>query len=40
MDPGFEELFGDLRSGDPLKFVAAKPYADQLKKLQRRGPRP
>jgi acetyl-CoA carboxylase carboxyl transferase subunit beta len=37
MDPGFEELFGNLRSGDPLKFSAAKPYADQLKRLHAEG---
>lgn len=37
MDPGYEELFGELRSGDPLKFSAAKPYADQLKKLHGLG---
>jgi len=37
MDPGYVELFGKLRSGDPLKFTAAKPYADQLKKLHAEG---
>jgi acetyl-CoA carboxylase carboxyl transferase subunit beta len=37
MDPGFTELFGELRSGDPLKFSAAKPYADQLKRLHSEG---
>lgn len=37
MDPGFAEIFGDLQSGDPLKFTAAKPYADQLKKLHDQG---
>jgi acetyl-CoA carboxylase carboxyl transferase subunit beta len=37
MDPGFEERFGNLHSTDPLQFVAAKPYADQLKKLQDAG---
>jgi acetyl-CoA carboxylase carboxyl transferase subunit beta len=37
MDPGFEELFTNLYSTDPLKFVAAKPYADQLKKLREAG---
>ena len=37
MDPGFQELFGNLRSCDPLHFSAAKPYADQLKKLHAAG---
>ena len=37
MDPGFEERFGTLHSTDPLQFVAAKPYADQLKKLHDSG---
>lgn len=37
MDPGFAELFGGLHSTDPLSFSAAKPYADQLRKLQEAG---
>jgi len=37
MDPGYTELFGNLRSGDPLHFTAAKPYVDQLKKLHALG---
>lgn len=37
MDPGFEERFGELYSTDPLGFVAAKPYAAQLKKLREAG---
>jgi acetyl-CoA carboxylase carboxyl transferase subunit beta len=37
MDPGFEELYGGLHSTDPLKFAAAKPYADQIKKLRDAG---
>jgi acetyl-CoA carboxylase carboxyl transferase subunit beta len=37
LDPGFEELFGDLQSADPLGFVAAKPYKDQLQRLQAAG---
>jgi acetyl-CoA carboxylase carboxyl transferase subunit beta len=37
MDPDFQELFGNLRSCDPLGFKAAKPYADQLKRLQAAG---
>jgi len=37
MDPDFRELFGELHSTDPLGFVAAKAYADQLKKLEDEG---
>lgn len=37
MDPGWRELFQDLHSSDPLRFRAAKPYADQLKRLQAEG---
>ncbi|BDU74988.1 acetyl-CoA carboxylase, carboxyltransferase subunit beta [Mesoterricola silvestris] len=37
MDPGYEERFGELQSGDPLAFSAAKPYADQLRKLKGLG---
>ena len=37
MDPDFQELFGNLQSTDPLGFSAAKPYADQLKRLQGAG---
>ncbi|BDU78834.1 acetyl-CoA carboxylase, carboxyltransferase subunit beta [Mesoterricola sediminis] len=37
MDPGSVELFGNLRSGDPLGFVATKPYKDQLKRLHEAG---
>ena len=37
MDPHFEELFENLHSSDPLGFVAAKAYADQLKRLHEAG---
>ena len=37
MDPGFQELFGSLASNDPLTFVAAKSYAEQLSKLKAAG---
>jgi acetyl-CoA carboxylase carboxyl transferase subunit beta len=37
LDPGWRELFTNLRSADPLKFTAAKPYADQLKRLHGAG---
>lgn len=37
MDPGFEVLFGSLRSNDPLGFSAAKAYKDQLAKLEAAG---
>ena len=37
LDEGWTRLFGDLRSGDPLGFVAMKAYKDQLKKLEEDG---
>ena len=37
LEPGWKELFENLRSTDPLQFVAAKAYADQLKKLAAAG---
>lgn len=37
MDEGWTALFEDLRSGDPLGFVAMKSYKDQLKKLEQAG---
>ena len=37
MDPGFEELFGNLHSTDPLHFTAAKAYAEQLARLHAAG---
>ena len=37
MDPGYQSLFDNLRSRDPLHFVAAKSYAEQLKKLDAAG---
>jgi acetyl-CoA carboxylase carboxyl transferase subunit beta len=37
MDPGFEEVFGNLQSTDPLRFTATKPYASQLKRYQEAG---
>jgi acetyl-CoA carboxylase carboxyl transferase subunit beta len=37
MDPGFEEVFGNLYSTDPLKFEATKPYAAQLKRYREAG---
>lgn len=37
MDPGFQELFANLHSSDPLAFAATKPYADQLKRLEAAG---
>ena len=37
MDEGWTRLFSELRSADPLKFVASKAYADQLKKLVAAG---
>lgn len=37
MDLGWTTLFDDLRSSDPLGFVAAKAYKDQLKKLEADG---
>ncbi len=37
LDEGWTPLFGDLRSADPLGFVAMKAYKDQLKKLEDEG---
>ncbi|HNX94445.1 MAG TPA: acetyl-CoA carboxylase, carboxyltransferase subunit beta [Holophaga sp.] len=37
LDPDFEEIFEALRSTDPLKFEATKPYAAQLKRYQDAG---
>ncbi|HEX9082012.1 MAG TPA: hypothetical protein VF768_07015, partial [Holophagaceae bacterium] len=37
LDEGWTSLFDDLRSTDPLGFVAAKAYKDQLKKLEADG---
>lgn len=37
MDPEYKPLFTNLYSNDPLSFVATKPYADQLKRLQTAG---
>jgi acetyl-CoA carboxylase carboxyl transferase subunit beta len=37
MDPGCQELFGNLQSNDPLRFNAAKSYAEQLSKLRGAG---
>ena len=37
MDPGHEVLFSNLKSVDPLGFVAMKSYKDQLKKLEAAG---
>ena len=37
MDEGWTTLFGNLRSVDPLGFVAMKSYKDQLKKLEQRA---
>ena len=37
MDLGWKVLFDDLRSADPLGFVATKAYKDQLKKLEADG---
>ncbi len=37
MDEGWVRLFSELRSADPLHFVASKAYADQLKKLEDAG---
>jgi acetyl-CoA carboxylase carboxyl transferase subunit beta len=37
MDDGFEILFSDLKSGDPLGFIATKAYKDQLAKLAKIG---
>ncbi len=37
MDEGWTRLFSELRSADPLNFVASKAYVDQLKKLEAAG---
>jgi len=37
MDPGYQDLFAGLQSADPLHFVAAKAYAEQLQKLRSAG---
>jgi acetyl-CoA carboxylase carboxyl transferase subunit beta len=37
LDPDFQERFADLKSSDPLRFAAAKPYAEQLKRLHAAG---
>ena len=37
MDDGWETLFSNLKSGDPLGFVSTKSYKDQLKKLEDAG---
>ena len=37
LDEDWTPLFGDLRSADPLGFVANKAYKDQLKKLEQAG---
>ncbi len=37
MDEGWTKLFSELRSVDPLGFVATKAYKDQLKKLEAAG---
>ncbi|MBI4912757.1 MAG: acetyl-CoA carboxylase carboxyltransferase subunit beta [Acidobacteria bacterium] len=37
LDPGWTVLFSHLRSVDPLGFVAAKSYAEQLRKLVESG---
>jgi acetyl-CoA carboxylase carboxyl transferase subunit beta len=37
MDPDFQDLFGQLRSDDPLRFNAAKAYSDQLARLRAAG---
>jgi len=31
----YEELFADLKAGDPLNFVDKKPYVDRLKEAQK-----
>ena len=38
MDEGWTRLFSELRSADPLNFVASKAYADQLKARSRAKP--
>jgi acetyl-CoA carboxylase carboxyl transferase subunit beta len=35
-DAEYEELFGDLRSADPLSFVDLKPYRDRLAAAERK----
>ena len=38
LDPGsFEELDGNLRASDPLKFVDVKPYANRIVKAESAG---
>ncbi len=37
MDEGYELRFSELKSTDPLHFVATKAYKDQLKKLEDAG---
>jgi acetyl-CoA carboxylase carboxyl transferase subunit beta len=37
MDPGFQDLFGQLQSTDPLHFNAAKAYSEQLARLRAAG---
>ena len=38
LDPGsFQELDGDLRASDPLKFVDVKPYANRIVKAESAG---
>jgi len=37
LDPDSKELFGNLHSTDPLKFVAAKAYSSQLKRMKEAG---
>lgn len=37
MDEGFDTLFSEIKSGDPLGFVASKAYKDQLAKLAKAG---
>lgn len=37
LDEGWTRLFTDLRSADPLNFVAAKSYKEQIKKLEASG---
>ena len=38
LDPGsFQELDGDLRASDPLKFVDVKPYANRIAKAESAG---
>ncbi len=37
MDPGYTRLFTEMRSTDPLGFVATKAYKEQLKRLEEAG---